>query len=145
MKKYPFFDTTIREITIYRSTRIVYEYDHKQFGNLQDAKEYVIRKLQKMEYVNKFSEIHHPAVFYINTTGWPNNVGNGKYIKPYANNIRYIWIEGMHQPWRSSCNSYSIRFDFNTPQNILEEWCVKIYNRHLKRHLKILIETENKQ
>lgn len=132
MKKFPFFDTTIRERYAYPN-KIVFEYNKKSFGNLQDAKDYVIQRLQKMEYAKKFSEIQYSSLFSINTSGWPNNIGCGKYIKPYQNNIRYIWISGMHQPWRSPCNWYSIRFDFNTPQDILEKWCVKIYNRHLNQ------------
>ena len=132
LKDYPFFNTTIR-VDDYKgnqSYRLDYQYEFKQFNNLKDAKSYVIKSIRKQSFIKDFSEIKSITIY---DSGWPNNIGEGVYIKPYTKGIRYKWVCGMHQPWRSSSNSYSIRFPMNTSNQVLEDWIVKIYNKHLKR------------
>lgn len=125
LKDFPFFDTCIR--TGYQW----YSVENNSFATLKEAKTYIINNLRKLKQVNDYEQIRE--IIQINESGWPNNIGEGVYIQPYINGVRYKWIVGTFQPWRSPCNYYSIRFSMDTSREYLETWAIKVFNRHVAR------------
>lgn len=129
LKEYPFFETYIKTEPHSRKPFIVKYYD--EFSTLNEAKTFVLKNLRKLKSVHKYEQIKD--IIGINESGWPNNIGDGFYIGPYVKGVRYKWIVGSFQPWRCPCNWYSIRFPMNTSREYLEDWAVKVFNRHIVR------------
>ena len=131
LKDYPFFYSCIKQL---RNGK--FRYKLQEYDTLGEPKRLVIEAIRSLKPVKQYSDIIKPACFYILEDGWPNNIGEGSYIKPYYYNERYKWVEGAHQYWRNPHNSYYVRFPYNTSREVLERYCVKIHNRHLNRFKK---------
>ena len=128
LKDYPFFETYIKPESYHHQAFIV---KHDSFSTLNEAKTFVLNGLRKLKPVDNYEQIK--TIMIINESGWPNNIGDGFYVGLYIKGVKYKWVEGSFQPWRSPCNWYSIRFPMNTSIQYLEDWAVKTFNRHITR------------
>jgi len=123
LKEYPFFNGTIR----YNEHKNVFVHNYINFKTLEEAQSHVIKAIVLIDPSQYKLTIH--------TKGWPNNIGEGKYIPLFLSGKKYLWVEGIHQAWRPITNYYSIRFPITKPLEEVEEWCLKIIKRHHVRFL----------
>jgi hypothetical protein len=130
LKDYPFFNTSIEHLSggVYEG----YHVGLLKFDTLENAKLFIGIRLNQLKFASTYAEISRYIT--ILDSGWPNNIGEGKYIHLFQKDEKYKWITGMRQPWRPTSNEYAIRFPFDTSKIEVENWAVKIWNRHLKRY-----------
>lgn len=141
LPQFPFLELTVRKS---KSTPLIhttpkYFWNGSSYADLESVQCAIRDKFIGLCPVSKFSEIPKQLTsIRIATDGWPNNIGGGRAINEYYNGKWYIWVWGIYKDWEVFSTHYAFKFQPNTNLDHVEQWCVKIYNRHLRRLQRLL-------